>query len=304
MTEELEEIVFFDTNTLLLNPHWDLYANELHRFKEKSNHLEDNHKIDAEKLEKATKAAQIITDLFDSNPSRVRITKGVGKQALLKIDDIVGNIQERRKSFFYFEFNRTIPVKLKQDSKEIFPKLINYRNILEKLRGNIENSRYQRPKEEIYQTLFHFLEGLHYFFKIGKENQGFDYNTDKGLNLAALYETLKGNKVKVYSNDKDVIEAISAAYVLLDKIKMLMLPEMARFYENPIEICKLGQSDPHEQISVDIQEEGQRIVRTLPGGETYLNETEKKIYNQTAGKFALFLETMIDEFKENFQQQD
>lgn len=286
-----EKVIYLDTNAVLPQSSWNFAKDELYQTHNNSRHLKFNNDLNYKNLDVAKNDLNDILSFFEKNTDHVKITKGVRKQTLFKIDSMLENIANRRSDFVYGAYSI-----LAKNSKDIYSELMNYHTGLLALKKYVQENYVENKYDELFVQLSHFVGVIKYQFEVGKEDHQLDFATDDNLVISAIYDRLKGaDDTILISNDSDVSDLLGASLYTFDSLKPVLIHNNAFASLYSVSPKCYNFSGFNDNVPLPIYQKGRelsnkfvRFGEKIPDDETY--DYKKKI-----GKFATFLNRFCDE---------
>lgn len=296
-------IILADTNIIFPQVVWDLYRDSLSKT-ESGGKLTFNTNIQESLLEKAIidseKTYTELTKQLSSNSlTDIYLTQEIHIQVSNLYQQIKSNIEQRGNMHLFTQFSKLTPENQKITDEKIYVKLQLCEDRLDQL--NSITKTYKLPHTANYFLLNEFLRALKDdFFDLTKEKHNYDYGADMQLATTAIYENLvNGTKAKIISNDNDVINMVSATYIILQKSKnVLKGTSYSNHLNNPDimpELLKFTKTGIIEQI--DLVNKGNELIN-FSGFEGHTETAKKSEYNSLVGRFANFLNNYTNRLKE------
>lgn len=296
-------LVFMDTNVIIPQTSWRLYDNELSQTQQ-SGYLKRATDIDEALIDEATLDLDFMIQILLRSADAchgIRFTEGVSAQALSKVENIISNIERRKRDFIFTEFNAILPEDLRVSSREIHSKLADYGQNIETIHKEIDNRRYLSPSDRVYFTLSNFVRHMKYdLFQIGKEDHKFDFAVDEMIVVSAIYETMVNKTdVAVFSNDNDVSSLLGVVNEAFQKMEPVIRyrDNLRPILQSPPHIYKFNNRD--EGIIRDDDSKGSRIIMELRGfgnsDDYHIPSEDKPSYMRRVSEFAFFLDKMTEQ---------
>lgn len=293
----MAEITLVDTNIILPESTWELYKRQLNQYTHQlstttPSHLTNNIAINPEKLFAAIEDLIATYALLQDKP-RVKVVKGVATQVKKQTDMILGNIDERKLDYSYTQFYQLINETKKNENRHAYETLLRYAEELKKMVELVRKSRYTRKDGDgPYYLLSNLVRAIKEEYDVVKEGHKHDLGTDDELVTTALHESLvKGTRVQVISNDRDISNMIAASQTVFDNLRILVAknPAFKKFYEHPISVLTL--ENPQEKITqtANLTEIGKKVIKI------HIPEAQIPIYQRRTSAFSTFAVNTLEE---------
>lgn len=296
-------LIFADTNVLIPQSTRELYKTQLAKTDPKGKPIHNSH-VSKTSLEQAISdieqiKTQLDQELISTDSDNILVTEGIQKQVSPIFQQIRGNIEQRTNIHLFTQFSRLTTDAIKFNDEKGYSRIKDYDLLISSLETMTQ--MYPLPTNTSYFLLNEFLRSVKDdFFDLTKEKHTYDFGADLQLATSAIYEScVNGNKIKVFSNDNDVINMISATYAILNRARNIMRgtkyfnhlnnpdlkPELNKLSERGIEI-------------IDTLTKGDELIVTFPGYDGTLDDNRKSEYQTITGKFGTFLRNSLYRLRE------
>ena len=296
-------LILADTNIIFPQLVWDLYKDHLSKT-ESTGKLIFNTSIPESILEKTIFDSEKIYSEFQKqmtskNIEKIYLTQEIQKQVFNLHNNMKLNIEQRKNMHLFAQFSKLAPDTQKEIDEKVYIQLRSCEEKLDNLFGITQE--YTTPNTATYFIINEFVRALKDdFFDLTKEKHNFDYGADLQLATTAIYESVvNGNKPQIISNDNDILNMISASYVVLHKARHTLKDTdyNLNLQNRDVmpELSKISLTGVIE--SIDLMDRGNEIL-IFPGYEGFIDSTKKSGYNSVVGKFATFLSNYTNRLKE------